>query len=186
MCIIKIEKAESYMDEKKLLLNGNEIFVEKVQNNPHLQDISKSLVKDGQHPYALVITCSDSRVVPEILFYKWLGELFVIRTAGNVINPGELATIEYAIEHLHINYIMVLGHTHCGAVHAAIKNEQGQYLDPILSRIKLAINKEEDETKASILNAKAQVQYIKEKFPHYEGTIESALYNIEDNTVSIL
>ena len=174
------------MDEKKTLLNGNEIFVEKVQNTPHLQEISHSLVKDGQHPYALVITCSDSRVVPEILFYKWLGELFVIRTAGNVINEGELATIEYAIEHLHINYIMVLGHTHCGAVHAAIKDEKGQYLDPILSRIKLAIDKEENETKASILNAKAQVQYIKEKFPQYEGTIESALYNIEDNTVSIL
>ena len=78
-------------------------------------------------------------MVPEYIFNAKLGELFVIRTAGNVINEGELATVEYAIEHLKVKRIIVLGHTHCGAIHAAINDEQGKYLDPILRRIKTTL-----------------------------------------------
>ena len=101
------------MDIKK----GNQDFLNILDNNKELKDRRDELVK-GQHPDTLVITCSDSRVVPEYIFNAKLGELFVIRTAGNVINEGELATVEYAIEHLKVKHIIVLGHTHCGAVHA--------------------------------------------------------------------
>ena len=169
------------MDVKETLIKGNKDFQNKVDKAK-----AHDLVVNGQHPYALVICCSDSRVIPELLFDKSLGEIFVIRTAGNVINEGELATVEYAIEHLHINYVMVLGHTHCGAVHAAMHKEKGQYLDPILSRIQLVVSSNCDETEVSKRNAQAQVRYIREKFPSYKGEVVAALYDIEENDVVIL
>ena len=166
------------MEIKKRLIDGNNSFVKRVSNKAEV----KNLV-NGQHPFALVITCSDSRVIPEEIFNCSLGELFIIRTAGNVINEGELASIEYGIEHLNIKYVLVLGHTHCGAVHASIHDEKGTYLSPILDNIKATIKDEQDELIATLMNANRQVEYIKEKFPHYDGEIESALYDIETNKV---
>ena len=161
---------------------NNKQFLEKIDNNPELKNKRDELIK-GQHPHTLVITCSDSRVVPEMIFNCSLGDIFVIRTAGNVINEGELATVEYAIEHLKVKRIIVLGHTHCGAVHASIHNEKGRYLDPILNRIKLNIGYICDELEASKINAAKEVLYIKEKFPEYQGIIESKIYDIETSIV---
>ena len=162
---------------------GNKEFLNKLENDKALKDRRDELIK-GQHPEVLVITCSDSRVVPEIIFNCSLGDIFVIRTAGNVINEGELATVEYAIEHLKVKRIVVLGHTHCGAVHATIKNEKGQYLDPILNRIRKNIGNISDEYLASKENAFKEANYIKEKFPQYEGIIESMIYDIEGSIVN--
>lgn len=164
------------------LIKSNKQFLNELDSNKDLKQRRDALVK-GQHPEVLVITCSDSRVVPEIIFNCSLGDLFVIRTAGNVINEGELATIEYAIEHLKVKSIVVLGHTHCGAVHATIKNEKGKYLDPILNRIRSNIGVIDDELEASKINALKEANYIKEKFPNYEGTIESKIYDIETSIV---
>ena len=161
---------------------GNKEFLKELENNAELKKRRDNLVK-GQHPDTLIITCSDSRVVPEFIFNCSLGDIFVIRTAGNVINEGELATIEYAIEHLKVKNIIVLGHTHCGAIHASIHNEKGQYLDPILNRIKLNIGDTRNELEASKINAIKEVNYIKEKFPHYKGTIEAKIYDIETSKV---
>ena len=162
---------------------GNKEFLNILENDKALKDRRDELVK-GQHPEVLIITCSDSRVVPEIIFNCSLGDIFVIRTAGNVINEGELATVEYAIEHLKVKRIVVLGHSHCGAVHATIKNEKGQYLDPILNRIRKNIGDISDEYLASKENASKEANYIKEKFPQYEGIIESMIYDIEGSIVS--
>ena len=164
------------------LKQGNQEFLNKINNNKKLKDLRDELVK-GQHPDTLVITCSDSRVIPEYIFNATLGELFVIRTAGNVINEGELATVEYAIEHLKVKNIVVLGHTHCGAIHASIHNEKGRYLDPILNRIKLNIDDICNELEASRINALKEVDYLKEKFPTYEGTIQAMIYDIETSEV---
>ena len=161
---------------------GNKEFLNKIDSNKELKDRRDELVK-GQHPDTLVITCSDSRVVPEFIFNCSLGDIFVIRTAGNVINEGELATVEYAIEHLKVKRVVVLGHTHCGAVHAAIHKEKGRYLDPILNRIKANIGDMCEELEASKLNASKEVNYLKEKFPQYEGTIEYKIYDIETSRV---
>jgi carbonic anhydrase len=79
----------------------------------------QALATNGQKPYAIVLTCSDSRVAPEILFDTGLGEIFVVRVAGNIVAPHELGSIEYAIEHLGTRLIVVLGHEKCGAVSAA-------------------------------------------------------------------
>ena len=164
------------------LLQGNEKYFNEIQNNASQREMRDQLVK-GQHPKILVITCSDSRVVPEYIFNASLGELFVIRTAGNVINEGELATVEYAIEHLHVEHIVVLGHTHCGAIHAAIKNEQGKYLDPILNRIKHNIGSLDDEKEASRINAEKEVIFLEEKFPEYQGIIVAQVFDIETSKV---
>ena len=161
---------------------GNQEFLNKLENDKALKSRRDELVK-GQHPEVLVITCSDSRVVPEFIFNCSLGDIFVVRTAGNVINEGELATVEYAIEHLKVKRIVVLGHTHCGAVHATIKQEKGKYLDPILNRIRKNIGDINDEYLASKENALKEANYIKEKFPQYEGIIESMIYDIENSTI---
>lgn len=163
--------------EKKLFL-GNKKFIQ----NKKVFSLRNKLAA-GQKPYCLVITCSDSRVVPERIFSCSLGELFVIRTAGNVVNEGELASIEYGIEHLHIKYILVLGHTHCGAIHAAIHKEQGKYLSPIIDNISRNIIGIVDERNASIANGIKQVEYIKSKFPHFDGEVKFALYDIETGEV---
>ena len=168
------------MNVKEQLLQGNKEFLSKSDKKPLLNELCK-----GQKPYALVICCSDSRVIPEEIFNKSFGELFVIRTAGNVINDGELASIEYGLEHLHIKYVLVLGHTMCGAVHAAMHNEQGKYLDPILNRIKSSIQEEKDERQASIINAKEVASYIRKMFPDYDGNIDYGLYDLKTNEVTI-
>lgn len=169
--------------EEKLLQNNQE-FIKKLENCKEKQQIAKDLV-NGQHPYALIITCSDSRVVPEEIFSTFLGEIFVIRTAGNVVNEGELGTIEYAIHHLHIKYIMVLGHTGCGAIHAAMSNEHCKYADVILNRIRHAIGDTIDEEEASKINALNSVNYIKKAFPDYNGEVIAGVYNIKNNNVII-
>ena len=162
---------------------GNKEFLDKLNNDKELKDKRDALI-NGQHPEVLVITCSDSRVVPEFIFNASLGDIFVIRTAGNAINEGELATIEYALEHLKVKRVIVLGHTSCGAVHAAIHNEKGQYLDPILNRIKLNIGTTCNEIEASRINASKEVDYIKGKFPNYKGTVEYFIYDIKTSLLT--
>lgn len=164
------------------IIKQNQLFIDKINNDKKLENRRNELVK-GQHPKLLVITCSDSRVVPEFIFNATLGEIFVIRTAGNVINEGELATVEYAIEHLKVEHIVVLGHTHCGAIHATIMGEQGKYMDPILNRIKHNIGTIQDELVATLINAEKEANFIREKFPEYQGKVEAKIYNIEDSKI---
>ena len=171
------------MDTKEKLQKGNIKYLKNLKSDKNLCLLRDNLAK-GQHPEILVITCSDSRVIPEQIFSANLGELFVIRTAGNVINEGELATVEYAIEHLKVKHVVVLAHTHCGAVHAAIHNESGKYINPIIKRIQKNISNIKDEIKASCLNVEKEVLFIKEKFPEYQGTIEAKLFDIESSKVT--
>lgn len=103
------------------LLEGNLRFVHGKSNHPHqtLKRIHET--EKGQYPFAVVVTCSDSRVSPEIIFDEGLGDLFVIRTAGNLMSDLELGSIEYAVEHLGAKLVVVLGHTECGAVKAFVE-----------------------------------------------------------------
>jgi len=108
------------------LKEGNRIYVEALD---HERDLSPERIRDlferGQKPFATVITCADSRVVPEHIFMAGLGELFVVRVAGNVVGPLEAASAVYACAHLHTRLLLVLGHTHCGAIKAALDGEAG-------------------------------------------------------------
>jgi len=100
------------------LMAGNKRFVAGKPQSQGLVSLRKKLVA-GQHPNVIVLACSDSRVSPELIFDQSLGDLFVIRTAGNVADPVGLGSIEYAVDHVHASVLLVLGHQKCGAVIAA-------------------------------------------------------------------
>ena len=144
--------------------------------------------QNGQHPYAVIVACADSRVVPEAIFSAGLGELFVIRVAGNVVGSHELGSIEYALEHLGSRLVVVLGHTHCGAVDAAIRHEPDGHIRYLTDAVRRAIGEERDAKKASCLNAKFSAALIRDAFhhdyPQDEGLeIRAALYDIESGSV---
>ena len=119
-------------------------------------DISPALreqtARKGQTPYAIVICCSDSRVLPESIFSAGIGELFVIRVAGNVLDRHQLGSIEYAAAHLGCKLILVLGHTGCGAVGAALAGGGEGYIQYITDEILLAVGEERDPDRACVLN----------------------------------
>ncbi|AEB08195.1 carbonic anhydrase [Desulfobacca acetoxidans] len=104
------------------LIAGNQRFCQNMRA-PREFSIRREKLTKGQKPMAAVLGCSDSRVSPELLFDMNLGEIFVVRTAGQVLDSVSLASIEYAVEHLEVPLLMVLGHEHCGAVNAAIAHE---------------------------------------------------------------
>ena len=120
------------------LLKGNQRFVAGERAIMNFPNKRIELIA-GQHPFAAVISCSDSRVPPELLFDQGLGDLFIIRVAGNVAGPIELGSIEYGIEHLHIPLLVVLGHQACGAVDAAVQGPAGGNIQSILNEIEPAV-----------------------------------------------
>jgi carbonic anhydrase len=103
------------------LLAGNERFVAGRCRHPHSDGVRRSEICSGQHPVAAVLSCADSRVPPELVFDQGLGDLFVIRLAGNIPDDAAMGSLEYATEHLGVHVAMVLGHKRCGAVEAAVK-----------------------------------------------------------------
>lgn len=129
-------------------------------------DVSLSLRRqtaaEGQTPYAIVICCSDSRVIPEAIFSAGIGDLFVIRVAGNVIDNHQLGSIEYAADHLGCKLIVVLGHDHCGAVDAALHHSPDGYIKFITDEILLAVGDERDPDRACRLNALHSVRQIED------------------------
>ncbi len=104
------------------LLRGNERFVAGWPDHPNQSARRRREVSEaGQHPFAIVLSCADSRVPPELVFDQGLGDLFIIRVAGNILSDEILGTIEYAVEHVQAPLVMVLGHDKCGAVTAAVE-----------------------------------------------------------------
>lgn len=136
-----MKKLSNWQNALERLKTGNNNFVNDALNND-LQDSSRrEAVVNGQNPFAVILTCSDSRVVPELIFDTGIGELFIIRVAGNVANTSSIASIEYAVTHLNVKLIIVLGHQNCGAVTAALAgNNNGKNLDHLLKFIQPAIS----------------------------------------------
>jgi carbonic anhydrase len=105
----------------RLLLEGNMRFVQGLFMGRNLLDLRQSLTK-GQRPRAAVLCCSDSRVPAELVFDQSLGDLFVVRTAGLVLEPTSIGSLEYAVAHLHVPLLVIKGHQACGAVTATVAN----------------------------------------------------------------
>ena len=101
------------------MLQGNRRFAEGKPDHPWQDKETRQTLLDGQNPDAAVLSCSDSRVPPEIIFDQGLGDLFTVRTAGQLIDSAVIASLEYAVKKLHVSLICVLGHEHCGAIEAA-------------------------------------------------------------------
>ena len=166
---------------------GNKKYIEIVDKRR-----LKATADNGQQPFAIVICCSDSRVIPEQIFGAEIGDIFVIRVAGNVLDRHQLGSIEYAADHLGTKLILVLGHTRCGAVDSAIKGHAGGFIDSIIKDIELAIGGEKDPFKASCLNVKHGVEVIRHELEIHpvhdpEGlVVAGAIYHIEDGRVEFL
>jgi len=108
------------------LMNGNARYVDGFSAHPHGDGPRRIEVASGQRPFATILACADSRVAPELIFDQGLGDLFVIRVAGNVVDDAVLASIEYSVIHLGSTLIMALGHERCGAVKATIEALAGR------------------------------------------------------------
>lgn len=138
---VTAQENSSSLDGLIRLMAGNERFVSgKAHPKDYLSE--RPPLADAQHPYAIVLACADSRVPPELLFDESLGCLFVVRTAGHVVDPVALGSIEYAVEHLHVNLLLVLGHENCGAVKATISGGPvPPNIQALVRRIKPAVEK---------------------------------------------
>jgi len=131
-------------DALQRLMDGKQRYVDNQMTGSKLCDLStRTSLAKSQQPYAIILTCSDSRVPPEILFDKGLGEIFVIRVAGNIPDPVVLGSIEYAAEHLGSPLVMVLGHERCGAVKATVdakgKSSGSKNIDAIVKGVAPAV-----------------------------------------------
>ncbi len=182
------------------LKKGNQLYLQSSTNPADISEEIRSLTASkGQSPYAIVIACSDSRVIPEAIFCAGIGEIFVIRVAGNVLDNHQLGSIEYAVSHLKTNVVVLLGHTGCGAVKAAIKHrkaaacgecqEEEKFIRYIIDDITMAIGDEQDDHKAAVLNVRHGVSVIRQAFlDHKEidnGRLDilGAVYNVDTGMV---
>lgn len=172
-------------DIRTRLISGNRTYIESED-----QDCRLEAVEHGQHPYAIVIACSDSRVIPEQIFSAGIGELFVIRVAGNVLDNHQLGSIEYAAAHLGCKLILLLGHTDCGAVSAALSGHHDGFITYIVEDILKAVGEECDPGQACRLNVIHGVEKIRKEFaehPEMPGvTVAGAVYDIRTGEVEWL
>ena len=139
---IKIDPDKSLQS----LIKGNERFVNLHLKHPDQTGKKRAEMVKGQHPFAVILSCSDSRVPPEILFDQGLGDLFVVRIAGNILDDDVLGSIEYAVEHLGVSLVVVLGHEKCGAVIAAVKGvNQVCHIQSLVKRLQPAVDQAKTE-----------------------------------------
>lgn len=176
----------------ELSLEKLKIGNEKYLNDTSIGDVSKEKRKEtfdnGQFPYAVVISCSDSRVIPESIFSASIGDLFVIRVVGNVVDYTVLASMEFAISNLNVPLVLVLGHTGCGAINAAINNNSTGRIKEIIDKISIVIGDEKNDYKASVINIKANVKAvqnsIKQDYPQVK--VAGAIYLADSGKVEFI
>jgi carbonic anhydrase len=125
----------------KLLLEGNQRFVAGQLEHPNQTPARRAEVAKGQHPFAAVLACSDSRTPPEIIFDRGLGDIFTVRVAGNVADQVVIESLDYSVTHLGVRVVMVLGHRRCGAVIAAVEGheEDNEDVGPLLAELRPAV-----------------------------------------------
>lgn len=128
------------------LMDGNKRFIETSQTHPNQDSERRIALGSGQAPFAAVLACADSRVPPEVLFDQGLGDLFVVRVAGNILNDQLLGSLEYAAAHLDTPLIVVLGHTSCGAIGAVAEGAELEgHMASLIPAIQPAVDKVKDQ-----------------------------------------
>ncbi|MEW6329240.1 MAG: carbonic anhydrase [Candidatus Micrarchaeota archaeon] len=176
-------------EEVGALIYGNACFL-KSADRKKLAELAQ-----GQHPSTIVLTCSDSRVAPELILNCGLGEIFVVRVAGNVaVDPDVLASIEYAAEHLGASLLLVLGHTNCGAVKATCAGQGKGYVRQLIEHIRPAAERAGwDAEKAVVENVKFQMENIKGKSPvvrhllfEKKLAMRGAVYDLKTGKIELL
>jgi carbonic anhydrase len=181
------------------LMEGNKRYAQDKEQHPDETLARRKELQVGQHPIAVILSCADSRVPPELVFDQGLGDLFVVRVAGNITDDDDLGSIEYAVEHLHTKLILVLGHEKCGAVSAAVEsaNESGR-LKSLLSAIQPAVEETRDLPgdkihNCVIANARRAARQIRESDPvlkelirKEEAKVVAADYALDSGIVTLL
>lgn len=181
----------------ELLQEGNKRFINNLsRDHDHLEFIN--LTREGQYPFAVILSCMDSRTSAELVFDQGLGDLFSIRIAGNVVNNDILASIEYAVKYIGSKLLMVLGHTECGAIKSAKSGVEDGHITDLLKRIQPSISKamlqEDDKYKfrdnvayANVENSLEEIitrsEIVKEMFEKGEIGIVGGVYNVENGEV---
>lgn len=187
------EVVDTPQDVMNLLIKKNTEYVSSDKTNA---DISKQRRSDtahqGQSPYAVIGTCSDSRVPPEHIFQAGIGDIFVIRTAGNVIGDYELGSVEYGTEHLGAKLVVVLGHTQCGAIESALAGGAKGHIKTITDEIISCLPNNCEAEQAERLNVQNSIGKIKKSEiiqdlqAQNKVEIKGAIYNIETGKVEFL
>ena len=184
-----------------ILKSGNEHFVNHKNAFPHLDKTRMLEEISGQHPIATIVSCSDSRVPVELVFDRGIGDLFVIRTAGNSLEDDmTMGSLEYAVEHLHTKLIVVVGHEKCGGITAAISNhsagkepkEISSLIETLRNGVKPFVGKTENLDDAIHYNVNHQIQKILQN-PELKKLIEKGelkvvggYYHLNNGKVDIL
>jgi carbonic anhydrase len=182
----------------QLLLDGNHRFITGHMEHPNQSPDRRREVAKGQHPFAAVLSCSDSRVPPEIIFDRGLGDLFVVRVAGNVATDLTIESLDYSVKHLGVRVVMILGHTKCGAVTAAVlgHDEEGD-VGPMLKELQPPVEETKGESGDPVENAIRQnVLYVMQKVaaaPEFQPMIKDGelkiiggIYDLETGKIEML
>jgi carbonic anhydrase len=182
------------------LKDGNGRYMNGNPQHPRQSSEEREKLTKSQHPFAIVLGCADSRVPPEIVFDQGLGDLFVVRVAGNVIDDHSLGSIEYAVDHLAVRLILVLGHQSCGAVKAAketiaAKGEAPAHIQSLVTAIRPAVDATvhgdlETTVKANVKDVvqalRSSAPVLKPKVDSSELRVLGAYYSLDTGAVSFL
>lgn len=178
------------------LIEGNQRFTESKNEHKLTDKERRNELLGIQQPWAIVLSCADSRVIPELVFDAGIGELFVLRVAGNIANIDTIASIEYAVAHLSTRQIVVLGHESCGAVGAALSGgDNGYNLNHLLAQITPAIGQANSSDVNDVVKKNAVLaasdlydrsKIIRNAVDNGEVKIVSAFYNLGSGKVDFL
>lgn len=195
-------KAVAAEQALSMLTNGNTRYTSKKLRADGRSAEDRKRLLAGQHPHAIVLSCADSRVPPETVFDQALGEIFTIRVAGEALDSSVIASVEYAVEHLGPRLLVVMGHTQCGAVDAALKIKEGdtagsESLDKLLADIRPRLKTVPGDKISSNLEVESALnaaeiardivkrsEVIRKKVEAGELVIKSALYRMDTGKVS--
>jgi len=180
------------------LLEGNRRFAAGEMINPNRSPERRSEIACSQNPFSTVVTCSDSRIDPVVIFDQGLGDIFVIRVAGNIVDRADAGSIEYSTEHLSVRLVLILGHSNCGAVGAAVecvevKGDVGYVVDTIKPAVDRARGCEGDLCDAAAReNVEMIVERLKTAHPVFSRLVEregliiaGGFYDLETGLVDI-
>ena len=143
------------------LLEGNKRFVDGTMEHPNNSEEARKGLITGQEPYAVVLACADSRLPPVDIFDQGLGDLFVIRVAGNLLNDHVLGSIEYAVSHLHTPLVMVMGHTYCGAITAVAQGVKlSGHMSTLSPKIDIALKRAQKQEGDLVDNAAKELALL--------------------------
>jgi carbonic anhydrase len=181
----------------ELLVEGNKRFINNLKgDHDHLELINQT--REGQYPFAVILSCMDSRTSVELIFDQGLGDLFSIRVAGNIVNADILASLEYAVKYVGSKVLMVLGHTACGAIKSAQQGVEDGHITDLLKRIQPAISKallkneaehifHDNVAYANVENSLEEIltksDIVKDMFAKGEIGLVGGVYNVETGQV---